>query len=265
MLVILFVVLCCSNHLFGVEDDYRKSAFYILQAAVALGYIFVACIRSLFFARRHINDSNYRDLIYFSFYSLVILICGILQYIFTDFPCMVAGSTISILVLYLHYLRDMISLDPLTQIANRRKIVHSVCETIKILKPNEELYFMFIDVDNFKQINDKHGHGEGDLILRELSLVLKRFSKANNCLCGRYGGDEFAIIQILKKGTKFNSPDMIYKMIEKRNILIKDSDKLSVSIGCAKLRPNEDSIADLVSRADKDMYKIKKSKEIWSK
>ena len=65
------------------------------------------------------------------------------------------------------------------------------------MRPNEKLYFLFIDVDSFKQINDTYGHNEGDRALKIIAEVLSSLPEKTGGFCARYGGDEFAVVQVL--------------------------------------------------------------------
>ncbi len=187
-------------------------------------------------------------------------LCEILQFVIGEFPIMIIGDTISILLLYLHYLRDMISLDSLTQIPNRRKFLYKMSEMEKSLTSNEDLYFLFIDIDTFKEINDKYGHVEGDRVLRDISHLVRKFSKKNNAICGRYGGDEFAIAKKQDKKLEFNMPQEFFKFLSHKKITTCDDTPITVSIGYSKLQPN-DKTNDLISRADENMYKTKRTKK----
>ena len=56
-------------------------------------------------------------------------------------------------------------------------------------------------MDSFKEINDTFGHNEGDRILTEIAAALQKYAIKTNACCGRYGGDEFVIAQIITKNT----------------------------------------------------------------
>lgn len=260
-LVVLFTVSYFNGCLFSVNEqgEYKRGPLFVLQAVVSFAYILIAGIRCAYFARKNKKSSNYYDLVTFATYSVFTVICGILQFSVGEFPIMIIGDTLSILMLYLHYLRNMISLDPLTQIPNRRKLLYQTMEAEKSLRPDEDLYFMFIDVDEFKKINDKYGHIEGDRVLGDVSRVIRKFCKRNNGFCGRYGGDEFAVVQKLNRFCEFDSPEQIDALFKEKGLKTKDGTPITVSIGYAK-SALEDEVGDLVFRADKNMYKAKNSK-----
>jgi len=84
--------------------------------------------------------------------------------------------------------------DPLTRINNRRFFDQRLSEEVaRSTRANEPLSCLFIDIDHFKSINDKHGHQQGDFVLRETALIIRK--QLRNCdVIARYGGEEFSIL-----------------------------------------------------------------------
>lgn len=91
---------------------------------------------------------------------------------------------------YSQYLEKIVELDALTELYNRIAIENKIDE---FLQTHHENYaFYMLDIDNFKHINDTYGHPLGDIILLEISEILKKiFSKI--AYIGRVGGDEFVV------------------------------------------------------------------------
>ncbi|MEO5800683.1 MAG: GGDEF domain-containing protein, partial [Gemmatimonadales bacterium] len=88
-------------------------------------------------------------------------------------------------------LESLSGIDPLTQLPNRRRIMQRIAERLVASRRLGEYGgVLFIDVDNFKTINDVHGHDAGDLLLREVALRL-RTSVREMEMAARLGGDEF--------------------------------------------------------------------------
>lgn len=82
--------------------------------------------------------------------------------------------------------------DDLTGLYNRRKF-NEAMETIPV-SPGRPLYLALIDLDNFKVINDTHGHHSGDVVLKEFARILRQHFDTDRHLVFRWGGDEFAVI-----------------------------------------------------------------------
>jgi diguanylate cyclase (GGDEF)-like protein/PAS domain S-box-containing protein len=151
-------------------------------------------------------------------------------------------------------------IDQLTQIPNRRYLEIKIDEAIKEVNLlNKSHGFLFIDIDDFKKLNDTYGHLIGDRVLRTIAQTILSNIKPHD-IVGRYGGEEFAVIlkdideENLKKFT-----NTIRILINNSSIDI-DGRELSIttSIGCTLIR-KDDTIQSLIARADALMYEVKKS------
>src|SRR5690625_4355771 len=84
--------------------------------------------------------------------------------------------------------------DELTQIANYRSFKYSLREQIELSYPeNKPFAVLFMDINHFKQVNDKHGHSTGDKLLIECSSILKRIVNRYDEQIFRKSGDEFLL------------------------------------------------------------------------
>jgi len=88
-------------------------------------------------------------------------------------------------------LRDMAARDPLTQLLNRRGLTEAL--DARLRRPNAGARLLLIDVDHFKDINDRHGHQAGDAVLCALGDVLRGAVRTGDLVC-RMGGEEFAAV-----------------------------------------------------------------------
>lgn len=158
------------------------------------------------------------------------------------------------------YYQDLSRTDPLTGLYNRRYLN----EIVKRLETDRELpessAMIMIDLDNFKEINDTHGHLTGDIILTKTGTKIKRHIRKSDIAC-RYGGDEFLIFL---PGAHALAAKTIAENI--RNDVIADavfSEKgepvyITISIGLTENRPG-DSFDGLFLRADAALYQAKKT------
>lgn len=206
------------------------------------------------------NSNKFTEFMSFAIYSMVMLVTGLLQFEFGKFPILIIGNTIVVLFMYLNYKDEMISRDYLTGIYARRKIMNLLFYNVNTLRKNEELYFLFIDIDKFKQINDAYGHDVGDKVLVSIASVLRTVCEKNNSYCGRWAGDEFVIIQICKPGLEIDMAEFVEQSIKNEKIMLDGKEKVTVSIGRSKWHGDKDDIEQLIARADTEMYCIKREK-----
>ena len=90
---------------------------------------------------------------------------------------------------------EMAFTDELTQIANYRKFKYSLQEQIELsYSENKPFAILFMDINHFKQVNDKHGHSTGDKLLIECSSILKRIANRYDEQVFRKSGDEFLLL-----------------------------------------------------------------------
>ncbi len=174
------------------------------------------------------------------------------------FVIMFLSAALIIIYATAHYHKKNTKLaktDHLTEIDNRSAFDESL--NISIARANnfdQDFTLAVIDIDNFKVINDIHGHVHGDLILKHVAEHLKSFIRSNDIIA-RWGGDEFTII--------FNCDNESAKKILQRVIKLRTRDNMltqysvTFSIGISQYRKKENAKA-LLDRADKALYMAKK-------
>ena len=160
-------------------------------------------------------------------------------------------------------LQSKLHKDSLTGLRNRLGFAARLTEYANGSNHSNKLGLIFIDVDNFKQINDRHGHGIGDRILQIAATRLEEAAGLKNVVC-RYSGDEFVIAIPRCKSLQELAQNVAYiydKTCNKADILYTESGtetsiKLQLSMGCTLQKRNE-SLRQAIERADLIMYKIK--------
>jgi len=117
---------------------------------------------------------------------------------------------------------------------------------------------LMMDIDDFKQINDQHGHPAGDAVLTQVANVAKNEMR-NWDILGRYGGDEFVVgLYRSDLETAKNIAERIRSSIEGTAFILPNSStvRVSVSVGAASFQ-NDLSLDELIERADKRLYDAK--------
>lgn len=156
-------------------------------------------------------------------------------------------------------LRTLAENDSLTGLANRYYFDESLRTAIpRARRLNDQLALLFLDLDNFKIINDSLGHDAGDELLKEVARRLLHVVRNGDIVC-RLGGDEFAIL-----AHNFESQEPIVSLAERiledlrRPIIIKKSEHyISASIGVATFPDAGNNAADMLKAADLAMYQAK--------
>jgi len=145
-------------------------------------------------------------------------------------------------------LRDAADTDPLTGVANRRSWEADASRHLAgALRTGEPLSVAILDLDDFKQVNDRDGHGAGDALLRELTAGWTlRLRQAD--LLGRYGGDEFVLC--LPATDEQGAHELLARLEETHHF--------RWSVGLATVRP-DDTLTGVLARADEDLYQRKRA------
>ncbi len=141
--------------------------------------------------------------------------------------------------------------DPLTGLYNRRHFHNKLEEEIiRAQRQKKKLGLMLLDLDNFKEYNDRHGHLAGDKMLKHFGEIIKSQIRLSVDSGYRYGGDEFVLILI-------DADTYVSQRIGKRILKVfKKECNQSVSIGYASLSDNMNA-EDIIAEADKMLYKEK--------
>ncbi len=151
-------------------------------------------------------------------------------------------------------LKFLADVDSLTGVFNRRKIEEILAFEINRAKRYKKpLSVLFIDIDNFKQINDTYGHQKGDKVLRMVANLIRRELRSTDCI-GRFGGEEFLVVLPETRPVEAaRVAERIRGKVEESNL---EGVKVTISVGVTGYREGEDYI-DVFERVDRAMYRAK--------
>jgi diguanylate cyclase (GGDEF)-like protein len=156
-------------------------------------------------------------------------------------------------------LRDLVARDELTGALSRRAFLEETEELYRMaIATNRPMAFMLLDLDRFKQINDRHGHAGGDKALALFTDTIKSFLGTRGLL-GRLGGEEFGIALGWARRIEIAElADALCRLVRSQPVRLEDGTeiKLSVSIGVAISDPRC-SLIELMSQADLALYEAK--------
>lgn len=153
--------------------------------------------------------------------------------------------------------QDMLYIDELSGLFNYRYLKVALEREIKRAdRYSTKLSVVFLDLDNFKGVNDTYGHLVGSNLLRELGHLLKRSVREVDVVI-RYGGDEYTMI-LVETGADAAQQvgERIRRMIEKHNFLTREGYqiRLTASLGIASYPDDTTGLEELLAMADKAMY-----------
>lgn len=149
--------------------------------------------------------------------------------------------------------------DELTHLANRKELLDHLCSLEKRRqRTGKGMAVLFVDVDNFKKINDDYGHAAGDSVLRQVAERLRSCLRTGDDIAARLGGDEMVVVL---EGTHSQEDAVAVAEKIRRSVstpILVEGRKIeaTVSIGVTPWFPSKHP-SDILSVADKAMYKAK--------
>ncbi|WP_411279635.1 diguanylate cyclase domain-containing protein [Gemmatimonas sp.] len=161
-------------------------------------------------------------------------------------------------------LRKACLTDDLTRLNNRRGFMALAEQHLRIARrQGKDAVVMYVDMDDFKQLNDRHGHAAGDRALVAVSRLLQ--NTVRDCdVVARMGGDEFTILALDADGLGARA---IQKRLDERLALFNATGELpmplSLTVGHTRVRPSDTaSVNELLARADQLLYARKRRRQL---
>jgi len=247
--LVLVTTLVVGFILISLVSIKRYQIFIILYFS-----IFIALLDSIImYMKYHGNDFNGQMITNFIYYILIVfggcIIC-VIQFKMNDEAIKIVDTQNDKLVTFAYY-------DELTGLPNRKKLLETV--DMLIHNKNENFAVFFVDLDNFKNVNDKFGHQSGDTVLGIVAERLKLIITANDTL-SRLGGDEFTIIlknlkspEVIKEFAENISKILIPAIIDNNNNEL----HIGASIGISIFPEHGTDVDTLINNADLAMLEVK--------
>ncbi|GAB3019941.1 GGDEF domain-containing response regulator [Bowmanella dokdonensis] len=169
-------------------------------------------------------------------------------------------------------LERLANIDPLTEVANRRRHEEVLASEWRVaMRNHSEISLVMVDIDNFKHYNDRYGHAAGDRVLQQVAQQLSAQLKRPRDLVARYGGEEFIIL--LPENSQAGSMEIMencrtaIENLGLEQVGGEDGQRVTISIGGITCRPGlKDKASDALKMADDMLYLAKhqgKNRVIW--
>lgn len=153
-------------------------------------------------------------------------------------------------------LQELSLKDPLTGLFNRRYLLEYEKKIVAgVLRQKKSIGLLMCDLDNFKQVNDIHGHDGGDTVLRAISCMIRKSVREADIVI-RFGGEELlAILLDINEGDSMRIAEKVRAGVEQLRIQLADCMiRKTVSIGVSEFPDDADTLCACVWNADKALY-----------
>lgn len=248
--IILVIFLGIIDTLF--EQDLYLSLFYLIPIALVTWYttrragVLVTLLSAAaWLANDYLSGAVYSQL------SVVIWNLGVRLNFFLIFTYM-----LSLLKVKLELESMLARIDPLTKVANRRYFYElAMMELNRASRYKKEFSVAYIDLDNFKLVNDRFGHQVGDSVLTVVASIIQLNLRKSDSI-SRLGGDEFIILfpetgNIAAQWVVFRIHNLLLKTVEERGWPV------TLSIGVVTFNTPPASVDEILEKADTVMYSAK--------
>jgi len=238
------------------ENIYERGHLFFILPCVS--YIYFGYI--LYFIYKQHKKFTYSELGMFCFFYIVPAVFTSIQLKHSSYLTIWNSAAIVVVIIYIFILNDQAYRDILTGLGNRLSYEH-YAQNINCKMLNK-LFIIYLDIDDFKNINDQHGHYEGDEAIKVFATLLEKSFPLRRKKLIRLGGDEFLII--LNEQNKEKVASHIKNLTENVEVYNNSEIKpyrLRFSYGMACYTNDYASLYQLLEYADQLMYKQKQSKK----
>ena len=268
LLALLLTANCFFGFLYSIdaENVYHRERFYFVSFILQYVSFIICMVRAIVFKVKAdfcpIRSAKMRRTAIFV--GVIVTFFGAVQWATSGtiaVHCM--GITAGIIIMFVRFLDNQITRDRLTDLNNRYALDTHIVDTLRShaahLRPTK-LIFILMDVNDFKAINDVHGHLEGDEALKSLADALRAVEHKNPkyLFVARYGGDEFAaVLEAKDESAVLNFSHELTRALDKTNA--GRPYRLSVSLGYS-VYDDSRTVTQWIEKADAELYKNKKRK-----
>lgn len=227
---------------------YNRGTFFLAPTLITYFY-FMTSLIIIFKNKEKTEDKEYINLIIF---EAIPFFAAIIQIFFNNLVLIWGSVGISLVIHYIYLQEKLLRYDNLTGVWNR--MTSELYIYNNFINKNRPFSLIYVDVNDFKLVNDTYGHNEGDKALINVANFLKNYFKGLGKI-GRMGGDEFIIIMYKENEIQINGMIRdVNVQLCKYNIKLNKSYSLTISTGYKKFYNDYSQIADYIKDIDELMY-----------
>jgi len=249
-----------TKAVFNITESnvYERSFLFFMPVATAYFYLAFSYI-FIYINKKRLTKIEFLPFMLFGVFPAI---GGLVQSLVYGILLIWSSIAFSMIMLYSYLQQQMLQKDYLTGAWSREKL-HSHLHR-RIRQNNKSIGFsiVFIDLDNFKAINDKLGHNEGDKLLKDLVQIINKILRKGDSIT-RYGGDEFILFLNVESRSHVETiMERISDSIENYNNTLNHSCKLEFSYGYDLYDFHSNMTVDeYIQYVDELMYKVKRSRK----
>ena len=200
---------------FTEQNIYHRGDLYLIHLALCI-FLLLFPFPFIFKNRKNLPKKQFKSLLLF---IIPITIGTTLQVLYYGVTYTWSGMMVSLLIVYLTIQDRESSTDFLTEVYNRKQLDHFIKDKVKRKRQNS-FSIILLDLDKFKEINDKFGHDVGDEALQDTVEILQSNLRRDDFLA-RYGGDEFLIVMDI------HTPELLEATIQRLKISFNEFNLIS--------------------------------------
>ncbi|MBQ1901555.1 MAG: GGDEF domain-containing protein [Lachnospiraceae bacterium] len=194
----LLIINLSTKQFFYMENHvFHYGEAILLELIMSYGYCAVIAINLRFERRKPENEYREHYIDRMILCAMIPAVAGGIQVLVHGYyPILSLGYAIAVIAMYMDSLENSISKDAMTGLNNKGQLLQEMNQRISHRKENTVLFLFMMDLNRFKQINDKYGHQEGDIALIHFAEALTNAAKEipHHTFLARFGGDEFLLL-----------------------------------------------------------------------
>ena len=244
------------------NNNYMRGPYFWIMALCSLFYLLFACGISFLEVYKNGWEENKKVYIHLAIYPIGVITASVIQIMHFGVSIIWVCSMLAFASMYINIQNGEISTDHLTGLYNRRRLDVHLLRRLKQQKKEHQLFAIMLDLDDFKNINDKYGHAAGDKALVGMADLLRSACRDSDDFIARMGGDEFLIV-----GERASTEEIVQLMEEialgakRYNKECQSQCFILPSMGYAVLKKG-DTIDSFLAAADQAMYQNKQEHRV---